>query len=72
MITPGRLPDQCTADNDGQAAGEQHIDAGIGNTRGDVPTQWDENDANTTEWELKKNTVKSVIAKGAHYKRAKS
>ena len=53
LIPPRGLPDERAPRDDGQTAGDEHGDAGVGHARGDVPAQRDEDDADPADGELK-------------------
>jgi len=70
--SPRGLPNQSTAGDDRQTAGNQHDDSNVGNARGKISAQGDEDDANTAERKLKENAVKRIVTKGAYNQRTKS
>lgn len=64
MVPPGGFPDEDAPGEDGEAAGDEHGYAGVGDAGGDVPAQRDEDDADPADGELEEDGVERVVAEG--------
>lgn len=64
LIAPFGFPDHDAPGDDGEATGDEHGDAGVGDPGGDVAAERDEDDADGADGELKEDGVEGVETEG--------
>lgn len=72
VISPVRLPNHNTPSNDWEAARNEHWNTRVGNNGGNVSTEGDKDDTDSTNRELEQDRIQGIVAEGGNNQGSKS